>query len=515
MTFSLSGMKNSILRVAIYIRKSRHDKGKAEPRLEMQRSKLPEIAQDMGCTSCEIYDDGHSSASKKNLSNLIERNRLIQDIKDGKIDVVLVIEISRLSRDDSMTDFAALLDLCKEHQVKLATPGRILDPASIGDWTLLAIEGTLASAEMKKTIERMAQGATEAYLNGKYAGGGVPAPYVLGKELRRPVVDPAVLPACQRLWRLAENHSAKAISEMLGVPHISVRRAISDKRLDYLQAQRRDKENGEIIKCEWEPVLGADQASRIRSARKNRTTNGNNTKPSALLTGLDVLRCGYCGKTAKSWGNAKARKDGTTLRYYGCSSKSTAGKCKQSRMISLIIFDEKVIANVFNTVGCLEDLMAHWLSSQSAEGFDAKLKALEAEEREQQKSIDRLALAVAKGTISDEQVVRIRSGIEGSLAIVRAEKAKLKSRKITPPDWNSLILTREEFEHLDFIDQRRFIALVLDEIRLYSSYAIITYKFPRNSAGERTARIHLPPSMRGTSKGLKPRIVAKRPRASK
>ena len=76
-----------------------------------------------------------------------------------------------------MQDYVAWLHLCSQHQVKLATPSRILDPVQHSDWMLLLMEGGFSSVEMKVLQARMAEGRVEAYRAGKYLAGNPPIPY--------------------------------------------------------------------------------------------------------------------------------------------------------------------------------------------------------------------------------------------------------------------------------------------------------------------------------------------------
>jgi DNA invertase Pin-like site-specific DNA recombinase len=140
--------EESIMKCAIYIRKSREDATKAAHRLNAQREQLPAHARAQGWQP-EIYDDGHASAAKDKTEALTQRARLETDIRQGKINIILCIELSRLSRDDSMQDYVSWLYLCSEHNVKLATPSRILDPGQPSDWMLLHMEGGFSSVEMR------------------------------------------------------------------------------------------------------------------------------------------------------------------------------------------------------------------------------------------------------------------------------------------------------------------------------------------------------------------------------
>ena len=492
------------LRAGGYIRKSREDDNAVAYRVEAQKRILPEYARNQGWEYIE-FDEAFASASKANLGNLEARNRLEAEIRAGNIDVLLVIELSRLSRDESMQDYVAWLTLCAENKVLLATPSRNLNPAEPSDWMLLMIEGGFSSTEMKILNKRMREGRREAFLKGSFLGGVPPAPYKYDQNLRRIIIDETSLHIHQKIWRLAETHSAQAIANKLGMPNSSVRRALSDKRLDYLQAIRRDPETGALIQCEWDPVMSADQAARIRAARRTRKTNGASTKPKALLSGLDLLKCGYCGRTVKTRLNNKSRKDGTKLRYYGCNANNAKSTCPKSRSMPQVVLDEKVLTNVFNTIGCLDDLMHHWVTSQGSEDYDKQMKLLESEEKSIQQQMQRLVEAVAEGALTNEDVAEKKARVKTDLSEIQSKQKALKSTRVSPPDWDSLLLTREEFEHLDFIDRRRFLSLILEEIKFYDKYAILVYRFPRTESGDRSARIHLPGPRRGTAWGRSPR----------
>ncbi|MEA3545743.1 MAG: recombinase family protein, partial [Thermodesulfobacteriota bacterium] len=145
------------MNAAIYIRKSREDKSKPSHRLTVQRQQLPAYAQSQGWTPT-VYDDGHASAARGKTEDLAQRNQLETDIKSGKIQIILTIELSRLSRDDSMQDYTSWLHLCSQNNVKLATMSRTLDPAQHSDWMLLLMEGGFSSVEMKVLQGRMAEG---------------------------------------------------------------------------------------------------------------------------------------------------------------------------------------------------------------------------------------------------------------------------------------------------------------------------------------------------------------------
>lgn len=484
--------------VGIYIRKSRESSEEAH-RLEYQRSFLPQHAKSNGWTY-EVYDEGFASAAKGKTGRLQERARLERDIRAGKIQMVLVLELSRLSRDETARDLVEWVTLCADHEVKIATPNRILDPCNDSDWTMLWMESGLSTAEMKRLLTRFAQGRDQAFKKGVWLGGRPPRPYKYDRNLKKPVPDPEQLPRYQKLWQLAENHSAFAVAHELGIPEIEVRRSISDDRLLIFQGKRHHPETGEAITCNWEPVMTQEQADRIKAARRTRKTNEVSRPFAALLSALDLLRCGYCGKTVKTWNNSKRRKDGSRVDYYGCVTKSEKKACPSSRMILQPILDEKVITNVFGTIKALDELIRLFHESQENGGVTGRLNELKRREESLQEKMELLIQSVTQEKVfSWDDIKKAKFALEEEIAAGKKKRDELQSQIVTPPDWESMTLTRGEFDLLDQLDQRRFLKTVLEEITLYRDSALIKYRFPRATDGSRVSRIHLPPPRRTTT----------------
>jgi DNA invertase Pin-like site-specific DNA recombinase len=485
-----------MVHAAIYIRKSREERDKPSHRLTVQRQQLPEHAQAQGWKPI-IYDDGHASAARGKIENLQERARLEQDIRAGKINVILCIEFSRLSRDDSMQDYVGWLHLCSEHQVKLATLSRVLDPVQHSDWMLLLMEGGFSSVEMKVLQQRMAQGRRQAFLEGKYLSGKPPIPYVYDKSIGGLRVDPALLVKAKQIWKLAETHSARGVAEAAEIPLISARRHISDQRLLFLQGLRLDPETGDTIQGQWPAVIDADQAQRIRANRRAGRSSGPRRSAAALFTNLKLVRCGYCGRTVRAWMNSNTRKDGTRLDYYGCNGKGREGKCSKSRMIPQVVIDEKILTSAFITLGQGSNNLKRWWvekSKQQQNSSADQIAALLKEETELTEQKKRLIGAITSGVLdfTDPDVRSKRSEIDNAISAIQAQQSKITNQRKTPPNFTAVDLTREDFELMTFEEQREFLPLVIDNIRMFANYLLITYRFPRSQAGSEMARIHLP-----------------------
>jgi hypothetical protein len=354
------------------------------------------------------------------------------------------------------------------------------------------MEGGFSSVEMKVLKARMKEGADQAYKTGKYMGGTPPPPYTYDHAAGRPVIDPQQLPRMQKLWKLAETCSAKNIAEALEMPEIAVRRALSDSRLEFYQAKRIGTD-GENIQCDWEPCIDAEQAARIRAGRKSRK-NGQGVRAlyGALLSNLSLIYCGYCGRLVKTWYNSKTKLDGTKTNYYGCQSSNTKRKCETSRLITVNQLNEKVLTNIFNTLANLEQLQHYWEYQQEQEDPHKKLEQLVQQEKQQQTKKQRLVAAISEGVIDFADAKIKMTEITDSIELLKARQRDLLQALATSPDWESLIIDREEFEALETDQQRQIISLVIEKIIIYRTHAVITYRFPRNKNGDKTAQINLP-----------------------
>jgi len=484
------------MNAAIYIRKSREEKDRPSHRLTVQREQLPAHATAQGW-SYEIYDDGHASAARGKAESLKERGRLEADIRAGKIGVILTIELSRLSRDDSLQDYVAWLHLCAERRVKLATMSRILDPSQHSDWMLLLMEGGFSSVEMRVLKGRMKDGYDQAYREGRFLGGTPPPPYVYDPRAKKPVIDPEQLAKLQRLWAMAETMSAISIATELAMPEIAVRRAISDERLLWYQALRPDQSTGEYIVCEWEPCMTAEQASRVGAGRRTRIKGVSRRPYAALFSNLQLLHCGYCGGTAKTWQNSRVKKDGTRNDYYGCQTKNVKNKCAKARLIPQAVLHEKVLAHLFNTLADLDKIKEFWLLQEEGGDSAKDLEDLAKKEQRERAKKQRLVTAIGEGVLEFADAKAAIAKVNQVLEQISAERQALMAQSTEAPEWGALDLTREEFEDLPEDEQREVLQAAIDRITIYENYAVITYPFARTADGSREARIQFPPRQAG------------------
>ena len=174
----------SIKRCAIYTRKS------SEEGLEQSFNSLD--AQREACESYitsqqhegwsilpNQYNDGGFSGGNTERPAL---QQLINDIKKGKIDVVIVYKVDRLSR--SLADFVKIIDLFDHHEVSFASITQQFNTSSSMGRLTLNVLLSFAQFEREVTSERIRDKIAASKKRGMWMGGVVPLGYdVIDKKL--------------------------------------------------------------------------------------------------------------------------------------------------------------------------------------------------------------------------------------------------------------------------------------------------------------------------------------------
>ena len=120
------------------------------------------------------YDDGGFSGGNTDRPAL---QRLMDDVEDGKIDVVVVYKVDRFAR--SIGDFAKMMELLKQHGVAFVSVTQHFNTGDSMGTLTLNILMTFAQFEREMTAERIRDKIALSKKKGKFTGGRVPTGYVV------------------------------------------------------------------------------------------------------------------------------------------------------------------------------------------------------------------------------------------------------------------------------------------------------------------------------------------------
>jgi len=118
------------------------------------------------------YDDGGFSGGDTDRPAL---QRLLQDVRTGKVDVIVIYKIDRLTR--SLADFAKLVDLFDRHNVSFASVTQQFNTATSMGRLMLNVLLSFAQFEREVTSERIRDKIAASKRKGLWVGGAIPIGY--------------------------------------------------------------------------------------------------------------------------------------------------------------------------------------------------------------------------------------------------------------------------------------------------------------------------------------------------
>ncbi|WP_301109848.1 recombinase family protein [Sporosarcina sp.] len=152
------------MRTAIYIRvstKLQEDRYS----LNAQTTELTSYAQSQNWHIVDIFKDV-DSGTKLNKDGL---EAMLDQVEDGKIDVVLCIEQDRLSRLDTIK-WEYIKGVLRENHVKIAEPGSVVDLANEDDEFISNLKNLLAQRSRRDLLRKMMRGKRQKTREGKVWG---------------------------------------------------------------------------------------------------------------------------------------------------------------------------------------------------------------------------------------------------------------------------------------------------------------------------------------------------------
>ena len=391
-------MSKITLRCAIYTRKS------TEEGLEQEFNSLD--AQREACAAFitsqvgqgwkelpKLYDDGGISGGTMERPALFS---LLADIKGGKVDVVVVYKIDRLTR--SLMDFAKIVEVFDAHKVSFVSVTQQFNTLSSMGRLTLNVLLSFAQFEREVTAERIRDKVAASKSKGMWMGGPTPIGYIV-KE-KKLIIDPISAETVRQIYaKYAEFGSVRKLKEHLdSIGLLSKHRIRKDGtpsggksfgrgHLQWILANPiyagLMTHKGKISNGQHEAIIAHDMwdatqllmTNKAPRERKDHNTNPNpninKTNSAALLSGILYDETG--DRVSPSFAN----KTGIRYRYYVSMRLLHQGKKDSSgwrlpakrledvvlKELGLLLADQQRLHAVFNivelTIPALEKITAN------------------------------------------------------------------------------------------------------------------------------------------------------------
>jgi site-specific DNA recombinase len=306
---SATASEKGSTRCAVYVRKS-HEEGLDQPynSLHAQQEACLAYIKSQGWQPlpADYADGGYTGANLDRPA----MQRLIDDIKTGKVDCVVVHRVDRLSR--SLMDFARMMELFERHGVSFCSVTQQFNTTtSIGRLTLNVL---LSFAQFERELcgERIRDKIASAKKKGKYVGGRPLLGYDVDREKMRLVVNEAEAKLVRHIFkRFCRLGSCMLVARELNEQGHRMKTWVTKKGkpmgggmwkktdVHHLLTNRRYlgevMYKGESYPGEHDAIVDRkawDRVQRILSENRAVRANQTRSKTSAVLKGL--IRCERC-----------------------------------------------------------------------------------------------------------------------------------------------------------------------------------------------------------------------------
>ena len=332
--------KNSI--VQIYVRVSSDKQERYSP--ESQRTLLTDWAIRNGHLLLEPIIETGSGESIFGRPGIQKVMKLAQD---RAFDILAVIEMERIARDESLQDALLIKSILRENGIKIATPSQMFDLEDVEDDFMSDLLSALSKRERRKIIQRSHRGRVTAKKSGAYLGEFLPYGYAVNrltadsKVVSCIVFDDAEKKGLEQIVALAEkDYSSRQIAREMtrqGFPTKMGRTTwnkcviveilhstwLYGEALFFRKKAKRIREKKEIIwypEDQWVtytvPALIDKQRWDViqQNIAKRRLKPLTSTKHPYLFQG--ILRCMECYQLVKQRGIQKVYNIGTRTDWY-------------------------------------------------------------------------------------------------------------------------------------------------------------------------------------------------------
>ncbi|MEN3976913.1 recombinase family protein [Emcibacter sp. SYSU 3D8] len=307
------------------------------------------------------YDDGGVSGGTLERPAL---KRLLADIEEGLVDVIVVYKIDRLTR--SLMDFSKLVEVFDRNEVSFVSITQSFSTTtSMGRLTLNMLL-SFAQFEREVSGERIRDKIAASRRKGMWMGGSTPIGYVVAD--RRLVVDPEYSATVRMIFeRFVRLGSLTALARELAAAGVYTRRG---KPIDrgYLHRLLRNQvyigkavHKGIPYDGQHEAIIPQDLWDKVKSIlttpARSRAANSRAQTPS-LLKGL------LFGPTGDAMSPTHTRRNGRLYRYYVSQAilKRGTGACPIGRIAAAEI-EGAVIAQMRALLRSPEVVVATWKKS--------------------------------------------------------------------------------------------------------------------------------------------------------
>jgi len=344
--------------VALYLRVSTEEQATQGFSIDHQRDRLIAYCISQGWEDYRLYIDDGFTGTKLDRPAM---NRLIKHVREGKISMVVVYKLDRLSRKQK--DVLQLLeDVFERNDVAFKSATEPFDTSTPLGKAMIGILAVFAQLERDMIIERTTSGRRMRIRQGRWSGGRVPFGYRWDKPSQQLIIVPEKAEIVRQIYRMylqgksrleLADWFAERVTE-IKVDHNGIKsmlaRIIYTGKLPNGPADIADGQHEEIISQELFDMVQNETTKR----RQGLTPVG-----TYLLSGLCL--CGVCGGPVI---RILSKRQTHIYTYYACKDQHVRARGRKGQgYCKLGYFPQEkleaiIVSKIRSTAIDMEDLRA-------------------------------------------------------------------------------------------------------------------------------------------------------------
>lgn len=427
--------------------------------IDAQKELLVNFAKSKEFDSYEFYIDGGFSGKDLNRPAI---QSLINDVKNKKIDCVIVYKLDRISRSQRDTLFL-IEEIFNKYNVGFISIRENFDTTSPFGKAMIGILSVFAQLERETILERTRLGLRKRAESGLWRGGGkIPFPYDYDKEKGILVPNPEKVTTLNKMISLyLGGKSFNKIATIVGMDE-----SLVEKRILSITNTGKVPYKGEIFDGCHEPVVSEETYNEI--IRMNKMRSKTRTARHYLLSGK--IYCGHCGAKYRyqKWGLR-------TICYCYSQQKSKPKfikdpNCKNKRVDSFEI-EDAVLEQIFEMSLDEKKLNDTFLVANvnEVDELQNRLNGIV-------KQIENILNCVAEGIDIPEIKDKLKS-LQEEREKIENELSNAKNNNEQIETTKNMVLSIKSFWNLmTFEEQRLIIECLIDKIIIDNNKLKIYYK---------------------------------------
>ncbi len=331
-------------RVGIYVRVSTEHQSMEGYSIDGQINQIKEYCEFHNFEVTDIYADRGISGKSMNRPEL---QRMLKDVKEEKLDCVMVYKTNRLARNTS--DLLTIVEDLHRQNIEFFSLSERMEVNSSSGKLMLQILASFSEFERNTIVENVFMGQTRRAQEGYYQG-NLPLGYENIPDKKKEIIINQheanivnyifesytkghgyrkianALNKKRYLTKKGNPFSISAVTYILSNPFY-IGKIQFAKYKDWSEKRRKGLNDNPIIaEGKHLPIISHDLWDKVQNRRKNVSKKPQvHGKGTNLLTG--IIKCPQCGHAMAASNTTNTLKDGTKkrIRYYSCSQFRNKG----------------------------------------------------------------------------------------------------------------------------------------------------------------------------------------------